>query len=170
VIAATLNPGSLGYSDAQVRTFYEQLSEHVRTLPGVTVASFTNHLPLGPSREQTAILDPTRPESSKHDAIPIDILRVAPDYLQTMGISLLRGRDFTSSESAAGSSVAIINEALAKQLWKTQDPVGQKMTFFEEKSSTEVIGVVPTGKYRTLGEAPVPVAYLQPIWKPCSNT
>jgi predicted permease len=160
VIAATLNPGSLGYSDAQVRTFYEQLSEHVRRLPGVTVASFTDHLPLGPAQEQTAILDPTRPESNKHDAIPVEILRVAPDYFQTMGISLLRGRDFTSSESAEGSGKAIINEALARRLWRTQDPVGQRMTFFGEKSSTEVIGVVPTGKYRTLGEDPIPVAYL----------
>ena len=160
VIAATLNPGSLGYSEAQVRTFYEQLSEHVRTLPGVTVVSFTDHLPLGPTREQTAILDPTRPEASQHDAIPVDTLRVAPDYLETMGISLLGGRDFTSSESAPGSRVAIINEALAKRLWRTQDPVGQRLTFFGEKSSTEVIGVVPTGKYRTLGEDPVPVAYL----------
>src|SRR5438105_4897027 len=104
-----------------------------------------------------------QPKSNKNDAIPIDILRVAPDYFQTMGISLLRGRDFISSEGAEGSAVTIINEALAKRLWKNQDPVGQRMTFWAgpgKKSSTEVIGVVPTGKYRTLGEAPVPVVYL----------
>src|SRR6266403_3763973 len=159
VIAATLDPGSLGYSDTLVRTFYEQLSEHVRTLPGVTAASFTDHLPLGPARERT-ILDPMHPESSENDTIPVDILRVAPEYFQTMGIPLLRGRDFVSSDGAEGSGVAIINEALAIRLWKNQDPVGQRITFFREKSSTEVIGVVPTGKYRTIGEAPVPVAYL----------
>src|SRR5438132_9422673 len=162
VIAATLDPGSLGYSDTLVRTFYEQLSEHVRALPGVTAASFTDHLPLGPAREHT-ILDPMHPESSKNDTIPVDILRVAPEYFQTMGIPLLRGRDFVSSEGAEGSGVTIINEALAKRLWKNQDPVGQRMAFFAgpgKKSSTEVIGVIPAGKYRTLGEAPVPVAYL----------
>src|SRR5437773_1568325 len=153
VIAATLDPGSLGYSEAQVRTFYEQLSEHVRALPGVTAASFTDHLPLGPAREHT-ILDPMHPESSKNDTIPVDILRVAPEYFQTMGIPLLRGRDFVSSEGAEGSGVTIINEALAKRLWKNQDPVGQRMAFFAgpgKKSSTEVIGVIPAGKYRTLG-------------------
>jgi predicted permease len=159
VIAATLDPGSLGYSDTRVRTFYEQLSEHVRALPGVTAASFTDHLPLGPAREHT-ILDPMHRESSKNDAIPVDILRVAPDYFQTMGIPLLRGRDFVSSDGAEGSGVVIINEALAIRLSKNQDPLGQRMTFFGEKSSTEVIGVVPTGKYRTIGEAPVPAAYL----------
>src|SRR5947207_11345302 len=110
VIAATLDPGSLGYSEAQVRTFYEQLSQHVRTLPGVTAVSFTNHLPLGPAREHT-ILDPMHPESSKNDTIPVDILRVAPEYFQTMGNALLRGRDFVSSDGAEGSGVTIIIEA-----------------------------------------------------------
>src|SRR5262249_35703036 len=52
VIAATLNPESLGYSESEVRTFYEQLSEHVRALPAVTTISFTDHLPLGPAHEQ----------------------------------------------------------------------------------------------------------------------
>jgi predicted permease len=160
VIAATLNPGSLGYSETQVQAFYEQLSEHVRALPGVTTASFTDHLPLGPAHEQGAILNPMGPEPTKDNAIAIDLLRVAPDYFATMGISLLQGRDFTSSETAAGSGVSIINEALAKRLWKAANPVGQRITFFGEQSSTEVIGVVPTGKYRTLGEDPLPVAYL----------
>lgn len=160
VIAATLDPGSLGYSDARVHTFYEQLSKQVRALRGVTAASFTEHLPLGPAEEQSSIFDPTLPESSRHGGgMQVDILRVAPGYFQTMGISLLRGRDFTAAESAEGSGVAIINEALARRLWKNQDPVGRRISFREE-SSTEVIGVVPTGKYRTLGEDPIPVAYL----------
>src|SRR6266550_522941 len=104
VVAATLNPGSLGYSDVQVRAFYQQLSERIRALPGVTVASFTDHLPLGPAREQTAVTDAMSPAPSKKDALPVDVLRVAPDYFQTMGISLLRGRDFRSSESQEGKS------------------------------------------------------------------
>ena len=160
VVAATLNPGSLGYSEAQVRAFYDQLSQHVRALPGVTAASLTDHLPLGTNHEGGYVTDSAHPEVNKSNAMFIGILRVAPDYFQTMGISLLRGRDFTSSESVEGSGVAIINEALAKRFWKNQDPMGRRMNFFGEKSSMEVIGVVPTGKYRTLGEDPLPVVYL----------
>jgi predicted permease len=160
VIAATLNPGSLGYSEVQVRSFYERLSEHVRALPDVTVASFTDHLPLGPAREQTSVTDAMRPASSKKDAPSVDVLRVAPGYFQTMDISLLRGRDFRSSESQEASKVTIINDALAQRLWKDQDPVGKRITFYDEKVSTEIIAVVKTGKYRTLGEDPIPVAYL----------
>ncbi len=160
VIAATLDPASLGYSEAQVRGFYEQLSQHVRALPGITAASFVNHLPLGPAREQTAVTDVVSPEPNKKDAVPIDVLRVAPGYFQTMGIPLLRGRDFASSEGEERSGVTIINEALAKRLWKNQDPLGRRISFHEEKVGTEIIGVVKTGKYRTLGEDPIPVAYL----------
>jgi predicted permease len=159
VIAATLNPGSLGYSDAHVRNFYEQLSERIRVLPGVTVASFTDHLPLGPNREQTAVTDAMSPAANKKDALPVDVMRVAPDYFQTMGISLLRGRDFRAGEGQEGGKV-VINEALAHLLWKDQDPLGRRLTFYDEKTSTEIIGVVKTGKHRTLGEEPIPVAYL----------
>src|SRR6267143_1484275 len=159
VIAATLDPASLGYSEVQVRGFYEQLSQHVRALPGITAASFVNHLPLGPAREQTAVTDVMSPEPNKKDAVPIDGLRVGPGYFQTMGIPLLRGRDF-SSEGEERSGVTIINEALAKRLWKNQDPLGRRISFHEEKVGTEIIGVVKTGKYRTLGEDPIPVAYL----------
>jgi predicted permease len=160
VIAATLDPASLGYSEAQVRGFYEQLSQHVRALPGVTAASFVNHLPLGPAREQTAVTDVMSPGPNKKDAVPIDVLRVAPGYFQTMGIPLLRGRDFASSGGEERSGVTIINEALAKRLWKNRDPLGRRISFHEEKAGTEIIGVVKTGKYRTLGEDPIPVAYL----------
>src|SRR6266576_2683134 len=160
VIAATLDPARLGYSEVQVRAFYEQLSQHVRALPGITAASFVNHLPLGPAREQTAVTDVMSPAPNKKDAVPIDVLRVAPGYFQAMGIPLLRGRDFASSEGEERSGVTIINEALAKRLWKNQDPLSRRIRFPEEKLGTEIIGVVKTGKYRTLGEDPIPVAYL----------
>jgi len=162
VVAAALDPESLGYSAPQVRAFYDQLLEHVLALPGVTAASFTDHLPLGTNHEGGFVTDVGHPEVNKSNALFIGILRIAPDYFQTMGISLLRGRDFTSPESVEGSGVAIINEALAKRLWKNQDPMGRRFNFFGEEPSSEVavVGVVPTGKYRTLGEDPLPVVYL----------
>jgi len=160
VIAATLDPASLGYSAAQVRGFYEQLSQHLRALPGVTAASFVNHLPLGPAREQTDVTDVTRLGPNQKDALPIDVVRVAPGYFQAMGIPLPRGRDFASAEDEERSGVTIVNQALAERLWKDQDPLGRRIRFHEEKVGVEIIGVVKTGKYRTLGEDPIPVAYL----------
>jgi len=160
VAVATLDPGSMGYSEPQRRAFYEQLTQHIRALPGVSSASFVNHLPMGPAREQTTVTAGAPSDEPLQGAVPVDVFRIAPGYFQTMGILLLRGRDFGVSESDEPAGVAIINEALARRLWPGADPVGQRITSGGDKSATEIIGVVKTGKYRTLGEDPIPVAYL----------
>ena len=81
-----------------------------------------------------------------------------------MGVTLLRGRDFTQSETAESSAdapiaVIVVNEDLAHKLWPDRDPIGQRMAIGDQKTTAEVIGVVKTGKYHTLGEEPVPAVY-----------
>ena len=157
IAVATLDPGTLGYSPQKVTAFYHRLIDHVRALPNVTAASYAGHLPLGTSREQTSV---GRRLGKDSDQIPVDVFRVDPRYFSTMGVTLLRGRDFTQKEcddEAAG--VTIVNEMLARKLWPGQDPIGQRIAFGGEKATSEVIGLVKTGKYRTLGEEPIPVVF-----------
>ena len=162
VAVLTLDPGSLGYSEAQVRGFYEQLSQHIGALPGVFSTSFVNHLPLGSASEQSSAIEGNR-SAAGQNGVPVDVLRVAPGYFETMGIPLLRGRDFIPEESKpsnqASIGAAIINDAMAQKLWPNQDPVGRRMRLGED-TGLEIIGVVKTGKYRTLGEEPIPLVYL----------
>ena len=157
VAMATLDPGSLGYSDAQIEGFYQRLSQRIRALPGVSSASFVSHLPLGTSREQSAATEGNQPASGQN-GVPIDVLRVAPDYFKTMGIPLLRGRDFDRRKSIE-AGVAIVNEAMARKLWSRGDALGRRLSLGED-ARFEIIGVVKTGKYRTLGEEPIPLIYL----------
>ena len=162
VAVATLDPGSLGYSEAQVRGFYEQLSQHIGVLPGVFSTSFVNHLPLGSAREQSSAIEGNR-SAAGQNGVPVDVLRVAPGYFETMGIPLLRGRDFIPEESKSSNQAsigaAIINDAMAQKLWPNQDPVSRRIRLGED-TGLEIIGVVKTGKYRTLGEEPIPLVYL----------
>jgi FtsX-like permease family len=83
------------------------------------------------------------------------VLRVGSRYFETMGIPFSRGRDFTLEESEKAVGV----EAMARQLWPGQDPLGRHVDI-GDWGQDPVIGVVKTGKYRTLGEAPTPVAYV----------
>jgi putative ABC transport system permease protein len=163
VLAATLDPARQGYSEVQVRDFYAQLSQHVRALPGVIAASFVSHLPLGTAREQTAVTDMGSPPLDKKDAMPVEVLRITPGYFQTMGIPILRGRDFASSEGEQKIGETIINEALAKRFWKNQDPLGRRISFDGGKVGMEIVGVVKTGKYRTLSEDPLPAVYVSQL-------
>ncbi len=162
IAVATLDPEALGYSPEKISAFYRQMLDHVRALPNVTAASYVNHLPLGTSREQTSL---GRTFDKASDQIPTDVFRVGPGYFLAMGVPLLRGRDFTQKESEdEAPSVAIINEALARKLWPGQNPIGQRIAFGGEKKTSEVIGVVKDGKYRTLGEEPIRVVFRGQMW------
>jgi len=150
IALADLDPGSLGYTPEKVKDFYARLLDHVRRLPEVTSASYAAFLPLGPSRQAG-----TAGKILEHDpnAIPISVYRVEPGLLGTMGIPLLRGRDLTEKEAdGATPEGVVINEYLARRLWPSEDPVGKRLALSGEKTTSQVVGVVKNGKYRTLGE------------------
>jgi predicted permease len=157
IAVATLDPSALGYSPEKINAFYRQLLDHVLRLPGVTTASYASHLPLGTSREATSAGRHAPPDP---DHVNVDMFRVAPGYFATMGIPIQRGRDFTRKETATpDSGVVIINAALAQSLWPGQDPIGKQIALGGDGGASEVIGVVKSGKYRSLGEGPVSVVF-----------
>lgn len=155
VAVATIDPGSVGYDESQRHAFYERLLGHVENLPGVTAASWVNHLPLSAAREQGSV---STGSGSNVRTVSLDVLRVGSRYFEAMGIALSRGRAFTMKESQK-PGVAIINEVMARQLWPGRDPVGQQVKIRGD-AGVPVVGVVKAGKYRTLGEDPLPVVYL----------
>ena len=158
IATAELDPGSLGYSDEKVNAFYRDLTARLRSHPGIASVSFVNHLPLDASREETGAILPgsTLPEDL---ALHVDVFRVAPEYFETMGIPMLRGRDFTQAEFDRNADLIVINDTMAAKLWPGRDPIGQRVRLGHAKAASEVIGVVRTGKYRTLGEQPVSALY-----------
>lgn len=153
---ATIDPGSVGYGESQRRAFYDRLLERVENLPGVNAASWVNHLPLSAAREMTSA---STQRASGKQTISVDVLRVGTRYFETMGIPLSRGRDFTPEESRK-AGVVIVNEDMARQLWPGQDPLGRQVTIGDDQGASAVIGVVKTGKYRSLGEDPRALVYL----------
>jgi predicted permease len=158
IALATLDPSTLGYSPAKVNEFYTRLLERVQQLPGVTSASYTAFLPLGTSRSGTAISKQLRPNL---DETEVDLYRVSSGFFQTMGIPLLRGRDFTQRDlNSDKPDAVVINQTLANRLWPGEDPIGKHLAMHGEKNISLVVGVVKDGKYHTLGEPPVAVMFL----------
>ena len=152
MVVAQLDPTSLGYTDAQNLLFYQQLLERVRALPGVRFASLADTLPL--SNEVIAHdvnIDGFTPPPGQSDLF-LQTSTVAPDFFKTMGIPVLSGREFSQVDLRQGSKEVIINEAMAKHFWPGRNPIGQH--FKDHKTDVEVVGVVKTGKYRSLGEDP----------------
>jgi len=158
IVLADLDPGSLGYTPEKVKDFYSRLLDRVKRLPGVTSASYAASLPMGASARQRGTAGKTL--GPDPNAIPISVFRVEPGLLETMGIPLLRGRDLTLKEAdAATPDGVVINEYLAQRLWPGEDPVGKRLALSGEKTTSQVVGVVKNGKYRTLGEGPVAAVF-----------
>ena len=157
IAMATLDPGSLDYTPEKVHDFYARLLEGVKHLPGVTSASYASSLPLGLMRDEGAA-----GKILGHDpnAIPVSVFHIDSGLLGTMGIPLLRGRDLTEKEAdSAAADAIVINEYLARRLWPGEDPLGKRLALSGEKATSQVVGVVKNGKYRTLGEGPVAAVF-----------
>ncbi|MGH9840570.1 MAG: ABC transporter permease [Blastocatellia bacterium] len=112
----------------QIETFHQQLQERLRALPGVTNASASTVVPL--TRQNASLgfsiegapVEPNRP--FPHESF-YRIIR--PGYLQTMGISLVAGRDFDARDTREANQVVIINETLARRHFPNQNPLGRRI-------------------------------------------
>ena len=82
---------------------------------------------------------------------------VSPGYFSTMGIPLLRGREFTPADRAGAPPVAIVNDAFVSYFFKNEDPLGRRFAFGRDKDKTiEIVGVVRGSKYEGVTEQKVP--------------
>lgn len=146
----------ISFNEAQGREFFRGLHERVAGMPGVVSAAAINILPLSLSNAQTALTLPGRPQERGDGIRRSEASIVTPGYFQTMRISLLSGRDFTESDNSSAPNVVIINEEIARRLWPGENAVGKTIGVgsSREPVEVEIIGVVQTSKYRSLGEDP----------------
>jgi putative ABC transport system permease protein len=148
--------------DPQIVNFFVQALERVRTLPGVRSAGIINFLPLyGGLGSSTGFRIEGRPEAPPGQGPSTDVRVVDAGYFQTMGIPLLRGRNFTEMELREPKKVVLINEALARLHFPNEDPMGKRLdvAMFENPIWCEVIGVVGNVRYDSLIDESPPAVY-----------
>ena len=125
----------------------------IGTLPGVEDVGLINHLPLGGHRINGGFEIEGRGEGSAG----ADYRVIGGDYLDAMGIPVLRGRGFDPSDDASVPDVAVINRTLAERYWPGEDAIGREFgTGFETDRPYRIIGIVEDYKVDTPGEAPKP--------------
>ena len=143
VVVATVNPRLSRYSPERTRTFYAELLNHARALPGVQAAAVAD----APLLAGTYV-DGLSFEGSA-DNVAVSLKIVGPGFLDTMGIRLLAGRDFTASDDEQSPRVAIVNETVARRYFAGRNAVGQRIGVGTDPD-TEIIGVIADTKYRDL--------------------
>jgi putative ABC transport system permease protein len=121
--------GSKYRQGAQAVSFYERLQERLAALPGVVSASATSDIMLRRLATSASFTIENRPRDPGELALELPFDRVQPNYFQTMGVQLLRGRAFTAQDSRDNPRVSIVNETFVKRYFPNEDPVGKRFTF-----------------------------------------
>ena len=123
----------------QVANFFEQLQQKVSSLPGVKSVAVSNGLPFGVANFPAFIIEGRPQTESKPSGIRYT---VSPDYFQTMGIGLVRGRVFTAQDTRESQPVVVIDEVLARQYFPDEDPIGRRLKQSPDAPGLEIVGVV----------------------------
>ena len=150
---ASLDLGLANYDSSKGRQAAATMLERSRIIPGVRTAAMSAMLPLdGGGLGLGGIEVPGRQAPDPRRGWDVDWNVVTPGYFATMGIPLVRGRDFADADRDGTGDVTILNETFAEALFPGQDPVGRTVTNGDRVMT--IIGVAKNAKYRTLGERP----------------
>ncbi len=157
-------PPAAVYPDAvDLTAFYDRLIVDIETLPGVVSAGAVNSAPLaGPAGDTIFDIEGRPPLSelgfgnaaaaNRHS----DFRLVSPGYFGSMGIPLVRGREFSDGDRLDAPGVMVINQTMAQRLWPDEDPVGQRLRLYTSPGSfgpwLEIVGVVADAKLLDIGE------------------
>jgi len=153
VYIASLDLGLANLDETSGRRVGATLLERARAIPGVRSVALSTMLPLGGGGLGLGPIKVAgrEPPGGQDGGWREDWNVVTPGYFATMGIPLVRGRDFAESDRAGAGDVAILNEAFAAALFPGQDAVGRTLT--TDDRVVTIIGVARNAKYRSLGES-----------------
>ena len=157
---ACMDLGIQGYNEARGLEFQRRLLERVRSMPGIQSAGIIDGMPLSLNSSNDAIFIEGKPAPKVADAPMAGAFHVTIGYFHAARTRLLAGRDFDDRDRKKAPPAAIINQTFARQLLKGEDPLGKRFRFdATEGSWITIVGVVEDGKYRSLGEKPMPVFF-----------
>ncbi len=162
VLLTALDLRGNGYSDDKSAAFFEQLTDRLKTLPGVEGASLERYVPMwftGRSYTEPE-LEGYTPKPGEKNLIDYNV--VGPNYFSLMQIPIVSGREFTPQDRLNTPLVCIINQTMAQRFWPGQNPIGRRVGTWEHQWT--IAGVVKDIKYHSLSEQPQPFLYF-PFWQ-----
>jgi putative ABC transport system permease protein len=144
--------------------FFTDVVSRIRAIPGVERASAVSFLPMAGLGIGTSFHRLDRPAPAPGQSFGTDVKPVAPDFFRTMGIRQLAGRDFAASDTLDSPRVAIVSDALVRQQFTGEDPIGKRLNVSigraEGGMNVEIVGVVSDIKMVTLAGSIQPAVYI----------
>jgi putative ABC transport system permease protein len=147
-------------SDQLMLGFADSLLEKIHAMPQVTSAAMSGEFPLDKSPAFNNQYEIEGRQGGSDGKPTAEFNVVSPDYFQTIGIPISSGRPFDRRDRPDKPRVAIINQSLARHMFRAENPVGHRISFDDGKRWTEIVGVAGDVHERTLDQAPADLIYL----------
>jgi hypothetical protein len=160
VASVSLDVKPSGYDEGRGRAFYQRLLDTVRADPDVESAALASQLPLTfvDNVSHGLEVDGVPPRRGEDRRVGANV--VSPDYLRTLRIPVLTGRDFSRADEPSVRPVAVINETMARRYWTTPAQALGRRLRIDSGPWRYVVGVVRDIKYARVTEDPRPYVYL----------
>ncbi|MDQ3997274.1 MAG: ABC transporter permease [Gemmatimonadota bacterium] len=171
VLAASFDLGLQGYTPERAETFLREVAARAAALPGVEAVSFTNQVPMSDRIIGTDILLEGEEGRARRfgEGAGMEVYQstVRPNFFRTIGIPLLRGRDFTFTDHGGAEQVIIVSENFARRAWPNADPLGKRLSVTGTGGRfLTVVGVVREAMVGGVHEQLRPVVYLAQLQHP----
>jgi putative ABC transport system permease protein len=155
-----------GYrADSELNTFFAQLIERLEAVPGADAASISYGLPYRGLNNHRRYVVQGR-DNSNPDQYPMVLANgISPRYFEVTGTQLLTGRAFNAADTKGGLAVAIISQSMASALFKTENPIGQRIAVdgVQPPEWREVVGVVNDVSPADVAQQPIANQVYEPI-------
>lgn len=151
-----LPPGA--YSRDEAASFYRRLRTELAQLPGVTSVGLTDWIPLGFEGGSSTRFSVPGYQPGPSEIVEAGVSQVSPAYFTTLRVPIARGREFDERDGPNGPPVVIINQRLADRYFPGRDALGLVIHLWDKPRT--IIGITPTGKYRSLNEPPRSYLYV----------
>jgi predicted permease len=161
ILTLDVSPPAMGRSVEQLENFYTQVLERLSAVPGMQSAAAVTQLPLG----QLMLFGDFKIEGRSPSLREPYALKplVSPDYFKALSIPLIKGRDFTDRDTSSSGRVAIISESLARSYFAGEEPIGKRVSVFNDGDGRpvwrEVVGVVGDVRQADLATQGRPTLY-----------
>jgi predicted permease len=153
-----LNPGVQRYDESRGQQFYLDAIAGARQVHGVKGAAVASIVPaVGGAGVLLTVFPEGQAEATGARGSLITFNDVTPGYFDALGIRFREGRDFTEFDREGTTEVAIVNEAVARQLWPGQGALGKRFTIVQRPELYEIVGVVADSVVNAVGEEPTPL-------------
>lgn len=159
-----IDPEGAGYSIDKVPALYRQIEDRFSALPGVANASLAIYTPLQGNNWGECVIQQghSAPGPNSHCGSTWD--RVSTHFLDSIGVPIIRGRNFSLQDTQSSPQVALVNQAFVKRFFPNQDPIGQHfgIDMPQYSGAWEIVGVFADFKMNNPREPARPV-YLRPL-------